>query len=111
MNLAVDPFGDLNGAFVDINNPGQLTLDGWAIDPDTTGPIQVHVYVNGQWGGQGTADSSHRPDVDAAFPFYAPNHGFRFNVPGYAGDTVCAYGINDPGAPGNNALLGCIVAS
>ncbi|HDZ59833.1 MAG TPA: hypothetical protein ENH44_03490, partial [Actinobacteria bacterium] len=75
VDLAVDPFGDLNGVSEDTNNPGQLTLDGWAIDPNTTGPIQVHVYVNGQWGGAFTADAS-RPDVGAAFPGYGDNHGF-----------------------------------
>ena len=109
VDLAVDPFGDLNGVSEDTNNPGQLTLDGWAIDPNTTGPIQVHVYVNGQWGGEFTADAS-RPDVGAAYPGYGDNHGFSATATANAAsNTVCAYGINQ--GPGGNALLGCTVVN
>ena len=117
VNVAVDPFGDMNTLSLAGPNPSDpsqvlIDVDGWAIDPNTTGPILVHIYVNGQWGDAFTADGS-RPDVGDAFPAYGDNHGFSGTVAAAkAGSyTVCAYGINDPGAPGNNALLGCIVAS
>lgn len=81
------------------------TAAGWAIDPDTTRPIGVHLYVNGS-GKAFVADKS-RPDVGAAFPGYGALHGFSEQLtlaPGVS--EVCAYGINS-GAATNNAFLGC----
>ena len=88
--------------------PGGLRLSGWAFDfPDTTAAIDVHVYVNGNWGGAYPANVS-RPDVGAAFPGAGNNHGFDFVVPySTAGPAdVCVYGINKAGA-GGNRLVGC----
>ena len=38
------PFGNVEAA---VGGSGTLRVVGWAIDPDTTGPINVHVYVDG----------------------------------------------------------------
>ena len=96
-----NPIGNFESA---ARNPGGIRVKGWALDPDSAGPIGVHVYVNGAFAGQGTANTS-RPDVGAFFPGYGDNHGFEFTVPG-SGGTVCAYGINT--GPGTtNSLLGC----
>ena len=86
-----------------------MTLTGWAIDPDTAGPVTVHVYVNGAWGGAYVA-SALRPDVGAYYPGFGSAHGLSVSVPVPTGgtSTVCAYTINQ--GPGTtNPLLGCRV--
>ena len=101
--LSGDPFGNLDG--VSMAAPGEVDVSGWAIDPDTTDPIQIHIYVNGQWGGAFTADTT-RTDVGAAYPGYGAAHGFSGTVPvSAASNDICAYSINT--GLGNNAFLGC----
>jgi hypothetical protein len=100
-----NPFGNVDGYRT---APGTLTVVGWAIDPDTSGPISVHVYANGQWGGQGIANRS-RPDVGQAYPSAGPNHGFEVTIPiGGGPQRVCVYGINTGANGTTNPLLGCI---
>ena len=97
------PFGNLEAA---AGVPGGVSVAGWAIDPDTALPIQVHVYVDGA-GVALTADGS-RPDVGAAFPAAGPDHGFGSALIGAepGSHQVCAYAINvGPGY--TNPLLGC----
>jgi hypothetical protein len=99
------PFGSLDSS----GRAGStISLAGWAIDPDTTAPIQVHVYVDGTGWAILTADGS-RPDVAADLPWYGPAHGFSATLTGIgAGShTVCAYAINT--AVGSNTTLGCVV--
>jgi len=97
------PFGSLDVA---MGGAGSVSVGGWAIDPDSTGPIQVHVYA----GPVGTAITAngHRPDVGAAFTGFGDSHGFSATVRADPGrQQVCAYGINVGG--GQNRLLGCKV--
>ena len=95
------PFGNFEAA---TGVSGGVAVGGWAIDPDTAGPIAVHVYVDGV-GYPRTADLN-RADVGAAFPGSGALHGFGATVPAASGShSVCVYAIND--APGNNPLLGC----
>jgi cytoskeletal protein CcmA (bactofilin family) len=91
---------------------GKINVSGWALDPNAgTGSIDVHFYVNGQFKGAITADQS-RPDIGAAYPAYGANHGFSGQLDAVAtSNTVCAYGINKPGSPGGNVLLGCRAVS
>src|SRR5690606_894618 len=53
-----DPTGSFDGWVT--SSPG-IRVHGWALDPDTTVPIGVHVYVDGRVAGEGRADRS-RPD-------------------------------------------------
>jgi GH25 family lysozyme M1 (1,4-beta-N-acetylmuramidase) len=100
---AGNPFGSLDGAQ---RLAGSIRVRGWAIDPDTTGPIPVHVYVDGRIAGTGTADAP-RGDVGRAYPGWGAAHGFDLDVPVTPGDhTVCVYGINR-GSGTVNPLLGC----
>ena len=95
------PFGNFESAGV---SSGTLTIAGWAIDPNVTGPIQVHVYVDGA-GKAYTADVS-RPDVAAAYPGYGDRHGFVVQAAVSPGShSVCVYAIDDAG--GSNPTLGC----
>ncbi len=97
------PFGSLDAVSA---SSGEVSLSGWAIDPDTVDPISVHVYVDGRWGGAATADVP-RPDVDDALSgFFGPDHGVRISLSVGAGlHEVCAYAIDS--TSGTNPLLGC----
>jgi hypothetical protein len=92
---------------VTVGTAGGVRLAGWALDPDTTRPIDLHVYVDGRVSVV-RADRS-RPDVAAVFGL-GPSHGFDAVVPASAGSrSVCAYMINTPA--GTNPLLGCRVVT
>lgn len=83
---------------------GGIRLRGWALDPDTTASIGVHVYVDGRAALALTANGS-RPDV-ARVHGRGEAHGFDTVVPASAGQRqVCLYLINQPA--GANPLLGC----
>jgi uncharacterized protein YkwD len=100
------PTGSFDG--VSQTGEGTATASGWAFDPDTTATIDVHVYVNGRWGGSTRASSS-RPDVGRVFPQYGPDRGWTIQLGGLPAGThqVCAYAINAPGTSGSNPLLAC----
>ena len=81
-------------------------VQGWVIDPDENRAIEVHVYVNGTFGGFGYAGSP-RPDVGAAFPAFGPNHGFDIRVAIPAGtSSLCVYAIDTTNSDLNRPL-GC----
>ncbi|HVQ89521.1 MAG TPA: S8 family serine peptidase [Mycobacteriales bacterium] len=86
--------------------PTGVQLFGWALDPDTTGPIDVHVYVDGGFAGALRADRD-RPDIAAAYPRYGAAHGFDTMItPGVGSHEVCVYAINVELYP-ENPQLGC----
>jgi hypothetical protein len=97
-----DPIGNLDA----VTSDDSVRVTGWAIDPDRAGPINVHLYIDGRWAGQGTANTN-RPDVGLAYPAFGSDHGFDFTVPPVSDGRhrACAYGINV--GPGANKLLGC----
>ena len=84
---------------------GSLVVQGWAIDPDVSTPVDVHVYIDGVLA-TGTRADRARSDVGRAYPDYGAEHGFGATV-AVAGGThvVCAYGIDVDGD--ENALVGC----
>jgi len=97
------PFGAAEAAVVDAN--GVATVSGWAIDPDTTAAISVHVYVDGV-GKAYTADQTRR-DIGTLYPAYGGGHGFTVSTgtltPGP--HSICVYAINT--GAGANVSLGC----
>ena len=99
---AARPFGSFDvAASVD----GSINVAGWAIDPDTADPIDVHVYVDGKIAG-GTRADRIRLDVGAIFPDSGPRHGFDAMFAAAPGaHNVCAYAIND--GPPDHTFLGC----
>jgi hypothetical protein len=102
VTVGADPTGSFDGWVT--SSPG-IRVNGWALDPDTSGPIGVHVYVDGQFAGQGTTNTS-RPDVGSAFAWAGPNRGFEIEVPALPGShQVCAYALN--AGPGGNRLISC----
>jgi hypothetical protein len=100
-----NPFGNLEVASPVGLFPEWIT--GWVIDPDTTNPADVHLYIDGRWAGRASGNLI-RADVARVFPGFGVNHGFRFPLDGLAAGphTACAYGINIDGGT-VNSLLGC----
>ena len=88
---------------------GTAIVSGWAVDPDTLGPIRVHAYVDGVWAGMTTADQDGAVAAQAAYPGYGTQHGYTMSVhlTGSAVHTVCTYAINE-GQGTTNPKLGCI---
>ena len=102
VTVSDDPFGHVDR--VDRATGGAI-VEGWAIDPDTADPIDVHVYVNGALRAGARADRE-RADVGRAHPGYGATHGYSVAVAAGPGvNTVCVYGINV--AAGSNSLVGC----
>jgi hypothetical protein len=103
-SAAAGPIGNFERVVVD--GPNHATASGWAIDPDSTGPVRVHVYADGRWAGAVTADR-YRPDVGNAHPGYGDFHGFAVPIGlGPGAHTVCAYVIDTSGV-GPNLRIGC----
>jgi hypothetical protein len=74
----------------------QVTVSGWAYDPDTTSPIPVHVYVDGI--GYAWTANVVRHDVGAK--------AFAGTIPATPGThSVCVYALDSAG--GTNPVLGC----
>jgi hypothetical protein len=79
---------------------------GWALDPDTAGPIDVHVYIDGV--GYVVRADTPRPDLAPYFPGYSTAHGFDAVL--HRGTTggihsLCVFAINVAG--GANSTLQC----
>jgi ribosomal protein S9 len=74
--------------------PGVVSLKGWLIDPDVTAAAKFHVYVNGKFVQEATADAV-RTDIGALYPGYGDAHGFDVSVPVAGGtSTVCLWALN-----------------
>ncbi len=85
--------------------PGAIRVQGWAIDPDRLGPIDVTVSVNGTVVTSGRADQS-RPDIGIVYSAHGPDHGFDMTFPATLGTKeICIHAVNAGG--GRNTLLGC----
>ncbi|MDK8171622.1 hypothetical protein QP735_03685 [Curtobacterium citreum] len=85
---------------------GQVTVNGWTIDPDTAAPVVVDVYVDDVMASRTTANAS-RPDVGRRYVNYGDGHGIDTTFPATGGShQVCAYAFNTAG-PGTTKTLGC----
>lgn len=106
---AVDPTGHAPFGNLELNaqSGAGIRVVGWAIDPDTTAPIDVQVKVEGQDLRNVRADRQ-RPDVAAAYPGRGSAHGFDLTVPdlGPGKRQVCVW-ANDVGVGGDTRVLGC----
>jgi hypothetical protein len=101
------PFGNFDAVTPSGNG---FRLTGWAIDPDSANPINVHVYVDRAFRGSFVANAD-RPDVAAAYPGYGSAHGYVIDIDAAPGShQICVYAIDPPGQ-GFNPLLGCRTAS
>lgn len=108
--IDLSPIGGLEGATGTPTGPGTgtVTATGWALDPDTTGPIAVDIAVDGTVATSVAADLP-RADVGAVFKD-GDGHGFSATVAAGAGDhQVCATAHNVGG--GSDRPLGCRTAT
>jgi hypothetical protein len=103
------PFGNIDSLAVNTST-GALTVNGWAIDPDSTAPVTVRMYVNGAVRSEFIANGS-RPDVARHYPAYGAQRGMQSAQvtlsPGV--NSICLWALN-VGA-GDPALLGCKTAN
>lgn len=94
------PVGNIDAMIADNNG---ITISGWAFDPDSWGPNQVHIYVDGV--GVSILANLSRPDVAAAFQV-SDRHGFSHRVDAAPGPhSICAFSINT--SFGANRMLDC----
>jgi peptidoglycan hydrolase-like protein with peptidoglycan-binding domain len=99
-----NPFGSIDKP---LNAFGNLLVRGWAIDGETTQPIQVRAYVGGAPVSTVTA-LGFRDDVRTNFPEYTAWHGYDFVLPALdPGQEVCVIALNATGTLGYNTNLGC----
>ena len=104
VDVSSNPRGSLD---VLRQQPGGVRVAGWALDPDTTDSVPVHVYVDGKLVEAVTADQK-RPDVATTHRGYGAAHGFALDVPVRSGGKhkVCVYALN-VGEGDSHATLGC----
>ena len=106
--LRLNPFG----RFESVSRSGgtaNLVVRGWALDPDTGGPIKISIKVDGAAPVLATASGT-RTDAGRTYPAYGSAHGFIVTVPASAGmHTVCISAINV--SLGATVSLGCQVAN
>lgn len=99
------PIGEFQLA--DMRN-NEVIVAGWALDPDTNAPINVHIRIDGVLKKVGPA-LTNRPDIGAAYG-QGNNHGFYFRVPTTNKvQQICAWAINNAGTP--HKRLGCKLTS
>lgn len=73
---------------------GGVSLAGWAFEPGSQTPVDIHVYMDGAFARGFTANTA-RPDVKALFTAQSPTHGFASVIPATPGKhTVCVYALN-----------------
>jgi hypothetical protein len=102
VNIGGVPYGALD---VVSPVPGGVRVAGWAVDPDTTASLDVHVYVDGALMSAARADEI-RNDVGATQVGYGSAHGFDLTLAMAPGrHEVCVYAINQ--LHGDNSLIGC----
>ncbi|MFF5230213.1 fibronectin type III domain-containing protein [Dactylosporangium sp. NPDC000521] len=103
--VALNPVGGLDS----FERSGtDLVLKGWAIDGDTTGAVDLHLYHDGAFAGTARADGP-LASPPVGYPNYGTAHGYTVRTPERPGDgahTICLYAIN-VGAGSMNTLLGC----
>ena len=96
------PIGHIDGASI---ANGSVSINGWAIDPNTASPDVVHIYVNGV--GFEVIANQNRPDLGDPWGLGSA-HGWSFATPriGNGVQRVCVHALNIAG-PGSHQLLGC----
>jgi hypothetical protein len=87
-----DPFGWLDHA-QRVPGSTDLSIWGWALDPDSAAPIAVHVYLDGVFVGERIANGTRR-DIGSQYWWSDGRAGFELRVPAGEGvHSVCAYAI------------------
>jgi hypothetical protein len=87
---------------------GPVYADGWVIDPDTTGPVNVDLVVDGTVKHTFTANLT-QPGLGDAYPGYGDNHAYSvaYQILPLPGETEHACLIARNVGPGADTTLGC----
>jgi hypothetical protein len=93
------PAGYIDSLWV---QPDGVHISGWTLDPDTSGPVDLHVHVDDV--NYVVHTNVSRPDIGALHPEYGNIHGFQVVVPPPTRQ-LCLFVINV--GPGDNVGLGC----
>ena len=107
VTMQLDPYGRFESLG---RTPGgsDIVATGWAIDPETTKPIDVQVSVDGTT--TTVRANVPRPDVAKAHPGTGTSHGFSTDIvePGTDGEhRVCVQAVNTGGGDKPLVPLGC----
>jgi hypothetical protein len=109
VNMASLPIGSVDRV---AQSGDGISVQGWALDPDSPASLPVHLYVDGRFAREFDANGS-RGDIARVYPGYGDAHGFSGRVDAKPGrHSVCVYGIDI--RPGSNRMIGCrtvVVAS
>jgi hypothetical protein len=106
VTLDFDPYGGY-GVLRRAKGSTAVLAVGWAIDPDTTKPIDVSVSVDGHTPVTAAADVP-RPDIAKLHPGTGVDHGFAVRVPATDGEhRVCVSAVNVKGGSKTTVPLGC----
>jgi hypothetical protein len=104
VTLGGPPTGQLEDVTV---APGEVRIEGWAVDPDTVDPIRVQVYVDGAYHSSPLANGD-RPDIAAARPGSGAAHGLDVTLPLASGErNVCLVAKNVLSGRPSHVPLGC----
>ncbi len=98
-----NPIGNVNSIST---TPGAIAFRGWVVDPEKSGPINVHFYVDGVWHSKTTANDP-RAGFGAEHAGFGDDHGFAGKLTGISGGTheVCFKGMNY--GQGKNTTFAC----
>ena len=100
----IAPFGALDTTTYVL---GSAVVRGWAIDADTTAPLEVRATVDGTLV-EAVPAVLPRDDVGDDYPEYGAEHGFSLLLPVVDGThQVCVTAANAVGTPGTDTQLGC----
>lgn len=90
-----------------VGGPRSVVVRGWALDPDTTAPVAVHVYVDGV-GRANVPAASATDQVPPDDGLFGDLHGFDVQIRELAPGprVVCTFAIDAAGG-GANTLLSC----
>lgn len=100
------PNGDPSGQVKELwGTPGSISAWGWAADPETSDPIDLHVRVDGtQW--HVVRANSPYPAMPSLMPGVGLDHGFGMRLPATPGThEVCMWARNI--GTGSDRLLAC----
>jgi hypothetical protein len=101
-HLNCDPVGGFDSVR---GGRGNLMVVGWAQDPNTASPLDVHVYIDGAMAGVAKTTRD-RTDLETKY-HRGITYGYEGRYSAIAGThEVCTYAIN-AGAGVNNSHLGC----
>lgn len=112
-NVSTTPHGFIDTLNLD-SGITQVSIAGWAYDPDTADPVVVQAFTDGVFSGQALANLP-RPDITGPdstghiSATYGINHGFSFTIPPNPAKgvhTVCAL-VSNVGLGSGNQQIDC----